>query len=64
MAAREYRQLSCRDVGVDCDFLVRAETEDELWELASAHGARMHGVKEISPDMRIKIKSAIKTVLI
>ncbi len=64
MAVREYRQLSCRDAGADCDFLVRAETEDEVLEVAAAHGARMHGMKEVSPDLKSKIKSAIRTVLI
>jgi predicted small metal-binding protein len=28
MAQKEYKQLSCRDAGADCDFLVRAETEE------------------------------------
>lgn len=64
MAVREYRQLSCRDAGADCDFLVRAETEDEVLEVAAAHGARMHGMKEVSPDLKSKIKSAIRTVRI
>jgi len=62
--AREYRQLSCRDAGSDCDFLVRAKTEDELLEVVAAQGARMHGLKEISPDLKSKIKSAIRTVSI
>ncbi len=62
--AREYKQVSCRDAGVDCDFLVRAETEDEVFALAAAHGARVHGLKEITPDMKSKMKSMIKTVLV
>ena len=27
--AKQYKQLTCRDAGADCDFLVRAETELE-----------------------------------
>jgi predicted small metal-binding protein len=64
MAAREYKQLSCRDAGLDCDFMVRAETEDEVLEVAATHGARFHGMKEVTPDLKNKIKSFIKTVLV
>jgi predicted small metal-binding protein len=62
MAAREYKQLNCRDAGADCDFLVRAETEDEVFAVAAAHGARVHGMKEVTPDLKSKMKSMIKTV--
>ena len=62
MAQKEYKQLSCRDGGVDCDFLVRAETEEEVMQLAADHGARVHGMKEITPELKSKIKSLIKTV--
>ncbi len=62
MATREYKQLSCRDAGADCDFLVRAETEDEVFAVAAAHGARVHGMKEVTPDLKSKMKTMIKTV--
>ncbi len=62
MAAREYKQMSCRYGGSDCDFLVRAETEGEVLEVVAAHGARFHGWKEITPDLKSKMKSLIKTV--
>ncbi len=64
MAAREYKQLSCRYGGSDCDFLVRAESEDEVLAVVAAHGARFHGWKEVSPDLKSKIKSLIKTVVV
>jgi predicted small metal-binding protein len=62
MAQREYKQLNCRDSGVQCDFLVRAETEEEVMQVAAAHGARVHGMKEITPELKSKMKSLIKTV--
>ncbi len=62
MAQKEYKQLSCRDAGADCDFLVRAETEEEVMQVAAAHGARSHGMKEITPELKSKMKSLIKTV--
>ena len=27
---KEYKQLSCRDFGAECDFMARAETEEEV----------------------------------
>jgi predicted small metal-binding protein len=62
MAEKEYKQLNCRDSGVQCDFLVRAETEEEVMQVAAAHGARVHGMKEITPELKSKMKSLIKTV--
>ena len=62
MAKKEYKQLSCRDAGAECDFLVRAETEDEVMAVAAAHGARVHGMKEVTPELKNKMKSLIKSV--
>ena len=62
MAQKEYKQLNCRDGGAECDFLVRAETEEEVMQVAAAHGARVHGMKEITPELKSKMKSLIKTV--
>lgn len=63
MAQKQYKQLSCREAGAaDCDFLVRAETEEEILTVAAGHGARVHGMTEITPELKNKIKSLIKTV--
>jgi predicted small metal-binding protein len=62
MAQKEYKQLNCRDAGAECDFLVRAETEEEVMQVAAAHGARVHGMKEITPELKSKMKSRIKSV--
>ena len=64
MAKREYKQLSCRDFGADCDFLVRAETEEEVLRVASDHGCRIHGECEISPEKKEKARSLIKSVAV
>ena len=62
MAQKEYQQLSCRDAGADCDFLVRAETKEEVLAVAAGHGARVHGMKEVTPELKNKMESLIKTV--
>lgn len=62
MAQREYRQLSCREAGADCDFLVRAESADEVVSLASEHACRSHQICTITPEMMGKMQSLAKTV--
>ena len=39
--------LRCRDVGMDCDFEVRAETEEEVLKNATEHASEDHNMKEI-----------------
>lgn len=52
--------LKCRDVGVDCDFEVRGETEEEILAKAAGHAKGCHAGVEMTPDVQAKIKAAIK----
>ena len=56
------KMLRCRDAGVDCDFVVRAETEDEIMEKCAEHAKSVHNMTEISPELAAKVKAAIKDV--
>ncbi len=62
MTQKEYRELSCRDTGVDCDFQVRAETADEAISVASEHACRVHNICEITPEARDRMSSLTRTV--
>jgi len=62
MAQKEYKELSCRDTGADCDFLVRAETAEEAISVASEHGCRIHNVCEITPEARDRMYSLTRSV--
>ena len=54
------KSLKCKDIGVtDCTWEGKAETEEELIEMAKAHGP-VHGINEISPEMMADLKAAIK----
>lgn len=52
--------LKCRDVGVDCDFEVHGETEEEILAKAAEHAQGCHAGVEMTPDVQAKIKAAIK----
>jgi predicted small metal-binding protein len=52
--------IYCRDAGVDCDFVVRGETEEELFRNALEHGKTFHGMKEIPTDLQEKMRKLIR----
>jgi predicted small metal-binding protein len=56
------KTLRCRDMGVQCDWQTRAETEKEVLDRAAKHAAEKHNMKELSKEMVAKAKAAIKTV--
>ena len=52
--------LRCRDVGTDCDFEARGETEEEIMEQAAKHAKESHGLDEIPQEMAEKVQAAIR----
>ena len=56
--------LACKDVGVDCNYVARGETEEELMVDAVKHGKEVHSYTDEQlqdPEMMGKVKAAIKT---
>jgi predicted small metal-binding protein len=53
------KTLSCRDVGVDCDFVAQGQTEQEVMEKAAQHARQDHGFADIPPELQAKVKAAI-----
>jgi predicted small metal-binding protein len=60
--SKEYKELSCRDFKADCDFMVRAETADEVVNYCQQHACNSHGKCASSSESREKIKSHIRSV--
>lgn len=54
------KKISCRDVGVDCDYEAEAETEEELMRELEDHAREDHGMEEIPQTLLPKIKGAIR----
>ena len=52
--------IKCKDVGLDCDFEVAADTEDELMKKIAEHAAEVHDMKTIPPEVIEKVKRAIE----
>lgn len=41
--------LTCREVGMDCDFVARGKSEEEILAQAAAHAQKDHGFASIPP---------------
>ena len=54
------KRLACGDVVPGCAFKVSATGEAELLEKVAEHAAEAHGVKEITPELAIRVRAAIK----
>ena len=54
------QHIACGDVVQGCQFTAEAATEEELLLAVKAHAAADHGVKEITPELAAKVKSAIQ----
>jgi predicted small metal-binding protein len=53
--------IACAEIVPDCPFTASALTEEELVKLVAAHAEHDHGIKEVSPELAAKVKSAIRT---
>jgi len=52
--------LRCRDVGFECDGVIRAETEEEVLKKAAEHAQSVHNLKELSDEVVEKVRAAIQ----
>ncbi len=57
----EYKELSCKSFRSDCDFTIRAKTEDILLERCRKHACSAHDKCATPPE---KVKSRIKNIRI
>ncbi len=44
------KTLSCKDVGVDCDYQARGRTVNEVLKKAAAHAKKDHNIKKVGKD--------------
>jgi predicted small metal-binding protein len=55
------KKLSCRDVGLDCDFVMEGVSEEEVLDKAQQHAYEVHAIKpeEMTSEMKVKIQENI-----
>ncbi len=52
--------VRCRDVGFDCDGVVRAETEEEVLAQVAAHAKAVHNIETIPPEVVEKVRQVMR----
>ncbi|MFW2368785.1 MAG: DUF1059 domain-containing protein [Desulforhopalus sp.] len=52
--------VHCRDVGFDCDGIVKAENEEDLLQQVTEHAQTTHGLEKVTDDIVAKVKSVIR----
>jgi predicted small metal-binding protein len=55
------KEIRCKDVGVDCDFVATGETEEEIMKKAAEHAKKAHGMNEIPQELVQRVRAAIHT---
>lgn len=45
-------QISCREAGYDCDFVIESENEDELVDFVRQHADRTHDMALSAADVK------------
>ncbi|ESP88698.1 DUF1059 domain-containing protein [Candidatus Halobonum tyrrellensis] len=52
------KQVSCREMGIDCEFLVRDGDEAELVDFVKRHAANVHDMELSDQDVRDVMREA------
>ena len=56
------RKLACRDIGLDCDYVILGNSNEEVSSKAVKHAWEAHAIstEEMTSDMKTKIEENIK----
>jgi len=54
--------LSCRDVGIECDFETYGETLEEVIEHCAEHGQQEHDMRSIGIELYSRMRPHVKVV--
>ncbi len=54
------KTLACKDVGVDCDFVIHGKDESDVLRQAAEHAKGCHHNVQMTPEVVSKVKAAIK----
>lgn len=52
--------VRCRDVGFDCDGVVRAETEAEALSQVAAHARTVHDLAVVTEEVVAKVRAVMR----
>jgi predicted small metal-binding protein len=58
------KQVACRKIGLDCNYVIKGETEEEPVKTVVNHAWERHAIKpeEMNSEMNAKIKENIHSL--
>ncbi len=56
------KEMKCRDVGFDCDYVAKGDTEGDILKQVAEHATAAHPTATITPEVVEKVKSVIHDV--
>ncbi len=56
------KTLSCKDIGVNCDYEARGRTANEVLKKATSHAKKDHNIKKVSKEYLESWRSKIHDV--
>lgn len=51
--------VQCRDIGFDCEGVVKAENEEDLMKQVAAHAGEVHDISEVTPELVEKVRAVV-----
>jgi predicted small metal-binding protein len=52
--------VRCRDVGFNCEGVVRAETEEEVLKQVAVHARTVHNLEAVSEEVVAKVRQVMR----
>ena len=52
--------VRCRELGFDCNGVVRAPNEEEALKQVATHAREVHGMQSVPPEVVQKVKAVMK----
>jgi predicted small metal-binding protein len=52
--------VNCRDLGFDCDGVIRAESTEEVLQLVAQHAKEVHGMEEVPAEVVEKVHQVMQ----
>jgi predicted small metal-binding protein len=62
VVSKEMKKLACRDIGLDCGYIIEGEREEDIINDAKQHVWEVHAIKqeEMTSEMKAKITQNIR----
>jgi len=53
------KEFKCSDIGIACNWKYIAQTEELIVDGVALHAREAHGIKEFTPEMKVKVENAL-----